>query len=438
MIRPVKRLPPERADRDGESESPGGQTVSELINNRENRIETLKSIIRDLHAGADVGPVKKKLKDLVGRTTGAEIVAMEDRLIADGMDPMEVKGMCDLHSQVLREIVGDVAAPETPDGHPVDTFVRENREVRKVTSSLRALLREMNDDSPLKASGGGLGRWREAARSLFDLDKHYSRKENLLFPYLEKHGMTGPSKVMWAKDDDIRKMVRALDEAVHMEGLTEEEWKKVASELVMPVADAVEEMIYKEETILLPSSLEMLTEEEWGAIWRETPRFGYCLAEPGNEYRPPAADPLKHEGTLPPGGAVVFPSGALTEEQLLGIFGTLPVDITYVDAEDRVAFFSEGPDRVFERTRAIIGRKVQHCHPPSSVDVVERILNDFREGRQNVAEFWIELGGKFVHIRYFPVRNPEGEYLGTVEVTQDLTRLRALEGERRLLQYDSE
>lgn len=114
------------------------------------------------------------------------------------------------------------------------------------------------------------------------------------------------------------------------------------------------------------------------------------------------------------------------------------MDITFVDADDRVAFFSEGPDRVFERTRSIIGRKVQHCHPPSSVDVVQRILNDFRTKRQDVAEFWIELGGRFVHIRYFAVRDTAGEYLGTVEVTQDLTRLRALEGERRLLQYESE
>jgi len=108
-----------------------------------------------------------------------------------------------------------------------------------------------------------------------------------------------------------------------------------------------------------------------------------------------------------------------------------------VDAADRVAFFSEGPDRIFSRSRAILGRKVQHCHPPKSVDVVERILTDFREGRQSVAEFWIHFQGKFVHIRYFAVRDEKGEYLGTLEVTQDLTRLRKLEGERRLLEYDT-
>jgi uncharacterized protein len=122
---------------------------------------------------------------------------------------------------------------------------------------------------------------------------------------------------------------------------------------------------------------------------------------------------------------------------LVAIFKTLPVDLTFVDAEDRVAFFSEGPDRVFSRSKAIIGRKVQHCHPPRSVDVVDRILEDFRQGRQSVAEFWINFHGRFVHIRYFAVRDEQNNYAGTLEVTQDASRIRALEGERRLLEYDA-
>jgi DUF438 domain-containing protein len=130
-----------------------------------------------------------------------------------------------------------------------------------------------------------------------------------------------------------------------------------------------------------------------------------------------------------------MPTGTLALEQLVAIFSTLPVDLTFVDADDRVAFFSEGPNRVFARSRAIIGRMVQNCHPPRSVDVVDRILNDFREGRQSVAEFWIQFMGRFVHIRYFAVRNSEGRYLGTLEVTQDVGAIRALEGERRLLEY---
>jgi hypothetical protein len=132
----------------------------------------------------------------------------------------------------------------------------------------------------------------------------------------------------------------------------------------------------------------------------------------------------------------MMPTGNVTVEQLTSVLSTLPLDLTFVDVNDRVAFFTEGPDRIFARSKAIIGRKVQHCHPPSSVDIVDRILDDFRAGRQNVAEFWIELRGKFVHIRYFAVRDKEGKYLGTVELTQDIASLRALAGERRLLQYN--
>jgi DUF438 domain-containing protein len=409
--------------------------VSELINNREQRIETLKGIIRSLHEGVDPESVKGHLREIVRQTTGAEIVAMEDQLIAEGMRPEEVKGMCDLHSRVLREIVGEAAPPSAAPGHPVDTFVRENAAIRQATARLRALLQETTDDAPLRGAPPSLEAWRLAARDLFDIEKHYARKENLLFSHLEKHGISGPSKVMWAKDDDVRKMIRALNEALASEGLTLEEWRKDAADFVLPTVAAIDEMIFKEEGILFPTSLDTLTAEEWGEIYRDTPRYGYCLAEPGTEYEPPKAESAAHAGTLPPGGAVVFPSGALGEEQLLALFSVLPVDITFVDAEDRVAFFSEGPDRVFARTRSIIGRKVQNCHPPSSVHIVDRILADFRSGAESVAEFWIELHGRFVHIRYFAVRSPRGEYLGTLEVTQDATKIRALRGERRLLQY---
>jgi hypothetical protein len=140
---------------------------------------------------------------------------------------------------------------------------------------------------------------------------------------------------------------------------------------------------------------------------------------------------------IPPTGALMLPTGNVNLEQLSAIFATLPLDLTFVDADNRVAFFTEGPDRVFARSKAIIGRKVQNCHPPRSVETVDQILQDFRAGRQNVAEFWINFRDRFVHVRYFAVRNPDGAYLGTVELTQDLTPLRALQGEKRLLEYES-
>ena len=199
---------------------------------------------------------------------------------------------------------------------------------------------------------------------------------------------------------------------------------------------AVEEMIYKEENILFPMSMQTLTENEWAEIWVASPQYGWCLVEPQTGYTPPATANAA-TSAVPKDGTIMMPTGHVSVEQLVAVLSTLPLDLTFVDAEDRVAFFSEGPDRIFARSKAIVGRKVPHCHPPRSADTVNKILDDFRSGRQSVAEFWIGFQGKFVHIRYFAVRNLAGEYLGTVELTQDLAPLRQLSGERRLLAYES-
>ena len=278
--------------------------------------------------------------------------------------------------------------------------------------------------------------WRQAYNDLMDVEKHYQRKEHLLFSCLERHGITGPSKVMWGKDDEVRALLKTLGEALAAQGASAAEWKVVIQAVADPALVAVEEMIYKEEKILLPMSQGALTEDEWGEIWQQSPEYGYCLVEPGDRYRPPVSTDPARVAAVAANESLVFPTGALTPAQLRWLFTVLPLDLTFVDADDRVRYFSEGPDRVFARSKAILGRQVQHCHPPKSVHIVEQILDDFKAGRHSVAEFWIPFQGRFVHIRYFAVRDEAGTYLGTLEVTQDLTRLRALEGEQRLLQYD--
>ncbi|MBP7677516.1 MAG: DUF438 domain-containing protein [Thermoanaerobaculia bacterium] len=408
--------------------------MSELINNREKRIEELKGIIRHLHAGAPADEVRGQLREIVRETDATEIAAMEQSLIADGMPVEEVRAMCDLHSQVLREFV--VPAPavgKVPPGHPVDTFRRENEAILASVARLREALGAL----AAVATAEARDRARAAANELFDVEKHYRRKEELLFPFLEKHGIVGPSKVMWAKDDEARGFLKALAEALGVEEASGEEWRLVVETVGEPAAAALAEMVSKEELVLLPLSLGTLSADEWGLVHAESPRVGWCLVPPREGWMPPLPSFPSDALSLPAGRAVALPSGHLTLEQLQGLFEALPVDLTFVDADDRVAFFSEGPDRVFSRTRAILGRKVQHCHPPKSVDVVERILADFRAGAQSVAEFWLELHGRFVHVRYFAVRDAQGAYQGCLEVTQDATRIRALRGERRLLQYET-
>jgi hypothetical protein len=454
--------------------------MSELIDNRAHRIRTLKEVIRHLHEGKAPAEVKARLAALVRECDASEIAAMEQELMAEGVPASEIMGMCDLHSQVVRDILVERAGAPPPPGHPVDTFRRENDALREQARAMRAALAALAPDG---ADGDApvdpklLLECRRVFSGLMDVEKHYQRKEHLLFSMLERHGITGPSTVMWGKDDEARGLLKELGTALAEAGGTVGEWRLVAQTVAEPALAALEEMIFKEERILLPMSLQNLTETEWGEIFTQSPQFGYCLVDPREGYAPPAAKadvpegaaaeavrsgvafapgpfaaggravPLAMAGVPTPAraetrsavsqGLVVLPTGALSLEQLKALFVTLPVDVTFVDAEDRVRFFSEGPNRVFARPKAILGRLVQHCHPPSSVDVVDRILSDFRSGRQDVAEFWIDFKGRFAHIRYFALRDEAGTYLGTLEVTQDLTRERSLQGERRLLQYES-
>jgi DUF438 domain-containing protein len=194
-------------------------------------------------------------------------------------------------------------------------------------------------------------------------------------------------------------------------------------------------MIAKEEEILFPMCMDKLSEDEWYSVYQQNPEFGYCLYDPREEWKPSGV--LTSEVTYDSGKKIMLSTGSFNPDDLEALFSTLPIDITFVDKDDKVKFFSHGPDRVFARNRAIIGRDVRMCHPPSSVHVVEQILDDFRNNRENSAAFWINMQGRFIYIEYFALRDKEGKYLGTVEFTQDLTQLRKLEGEQRLLSYTS-
>ncbi len=409
--------------------------MSELLNNRQHRIETLKHIIRHLHAGQAPDEVREQMKRLVGETDYAEIVAMEQELMAEGMPVEEIQSMCDLHSQVTRDVLVQLPPPALPAGHPADTMRKENAALTRVLGDMRMAMAEIQTLSDEAIPKGALLKWRHSYNDLMDIDKHYQRKENAVFSRLEAHGITGPSKVMWAKDDEVRDLLKELGRALAVTEGRAGEWKLVAQTLGSAVVNAVSEMIYKEENILIPMCLTTFTEEDWAEIWLASPRYGWCLVEPGQGYQPPEKM-LRAGRQIPVSDDIALPTGTLNLKQLTAIFSTLPVDLTFVDAQDRVAFFSEGPDRVFARSRAVLGRKVQHCHPPKSVNIVDQILEDFRAGRQSVAEFWIHFQGRFVHIRYFAVRDDAGVYAGTLEVTQDVSQIRALEGEQRLLAYD--
>jgi uncharacterized protein len=370
---------------------------------RQARQQALKEMIRRLHTGASVDEVKKEFANLLRGGDSAEIAELEQTLIAEGMPETEIQRLCDVHVAVFRESLNEEDAPPAEGGAFLRTLRSENAAAEKALSDLE------------NAVAAGL--WDQARSALVlvrKLDTHYRKKEYALFPRLEQYGFTGPTQVMWGIHDQIRSGWDQLTKL--LDGVPKPVTVLAASQ---PLLQSIRDMIYKEEKILFPNALRLLSPVDWEAlsVHRE--------------------DGSGAAGTAP-ASEIPLQVGALTPEQIALLFTHLPVDVTYVDAEDNVRFYSGGKERIFERTPDVIGRNVLRCHPPASVHRVKRILDDFRAGERDSAEFWIQTGpeaqgGKFIHIRYFAVRDAQGKFRGTIEVTQDVTAIRKLQGERRLL-----
>lgn len=391
----------------------------------------VKDLLRQLHGGLSVEAAKDRIVQEAGTLTAAEIAEIEQALIAEGIPPAEIQRFCNVHAALFDAALEKVV--KTPDSpvHPVSLFRAENAAIQRIVDDIRAMVREVPEDIPPVVA-----RLREKVLMLEDIKKHYERKEQLLFPFLEQAGFTGPSKVMWGKHNDIRSLLRrALEELPTIR--TRATWDAYATGILLPLLDEIAGMIFKEENILFPTALEKLDAAAWAQILRESADIGYVYIQVPEEAlfgknRAARTAAVVRAGTGGP-ETIELPTGTLSLAQLIGIFATLPVDITFIDAEDTVRYYSNSPERIFLRTNAVLGRKVQNCHPPQSVHVVNDILQSFRTGRRSSAEFWIDLHGKKIHIRYFAVRDPQGAYLGTLEVTQDITRIQQLTGQKRLL-----
>ncbi|WFB58888.1 DUF438 domain-containing protein [Paenibacillus sp. BR1-192] len=416
--------------------------MSELINNREEgisahrtaRIHLLKEIIKELHHGKSVEEVKSKFNQAVGEISVDEISELEQVLMQEeGIPVTEVQRLCSVHAAVFKGSIQDIHRahqPEEQPGHPVFTFKRENQEIDRLANFTIALhldqfLKDQGEANRLKLL--------EDFSLLYDVDKHYSRKENLIFPFLEKYGIYGPTKVMWAVDDGIRMGIKEVKaKLTDFEGNAQS-----VVDLAKRVLNEVTEMIYKEEHILLPMALEKLTEDEWLQIAAQSEEVGYCLVAPDQPWIPErAAEPGADQGlgSSPlQEGYIRMSTGILSVKQMESILNHLPVDLTFIDEHDIVRYFSQGKERIFVRTKAVIGRSVQNCHPPQSVHVVNQLLADFKAGVKDAEDFWIPVKDKFVYIRYFAVRDEEGNYLGTLEFTQNIKPIQELTGQKRIL-----
>jgi len=403
-----------------------------------------------LHDGKSVDEVKEQFEEAFQGVTATEISEAEGALIKEGLPVAEIQRLCDVHAAVFKGSIEEIHQPtdqtQIP-GHPANTLVRENRKLEQIIEKeIEPYLstdkddkekekdKDKNKDKVKVKYNSTLNRDKvlEGMEKLYQVHIHYLRKENLFFPYMEQYGITAPPKVMWGVDDEIRAQIKEVKALLSQSDSSEDEIRQKAEDAV----NRVKEMIFKEDNIMLPMLLETLTQDEWKAIAEQSGEIGYLVDKvpvwtPVKDEKVPTAKDSKETAE---GGRIKLPTGLFNVEELTAVLNALPFDITFVDKDDIVKYFSEGKERTFPRTKAIIGRNVSNCHPPASVHIVEKIVEDFKNGVKDHEDFWIKMGNKFVLIRYYAVRNEKGEYLGVLEVTQDIKSIQEIQGEKRLVE----
>ena len=308
-----------------------------------------------------------------------------------------------------------------PLGHPIRVYLEENIFIKSLILKLQNSI-------------DNLGEFSKQFDKLATIEKRFARKENQLFPYLEKYGWTSPSQNMWAFHDKIRNEIKVLKSDIAQKYLPN---VRRNSRILF---DNIEHLLEIEEHRLFPNALNMLSEDDWKEMREGDEEIGWMIDTPTPypkvDYIHPSLDTKRKKLPFGIEDKTHFDEGYLTMEQVNFIFKFLPVDITFVDENDRVVFYNRGEERVFPRSAGIIGREVKFCHPPKSVDQVLMILEEFKKGTQDTAEFWINFKDKFIHIRYFAIRDEERNYKGVIEMSQDVSDIRKLEGEKRLLDWD--
>lgn len=437
----------------------------------ENRIEVLKDILLRLHHGADADSVQEDFNQTFKGVSALEISMMEHELMGDetGITFEDVMGLCNVHANLFKGAVSDVDVPNAEqEGHPVYVFKQENLALRSAMLRIRRIIENYEKPENADFHDDLLRGLKFQMRLLGQFDNHYKRKEELFFPLMEQHGHDAPPRVMWGVDDDIRELFKKAQAAV---GKLPEISIAEVSQAFETFAHEFEEMIFKEEAILLMILLEALTQDDWLAIADESNAYGYAIIKPTAKWQPKreSFDSEKPESAsvivnsdvfcqtnaesndsqltkvidTPEGQFTIsftpkkekpavdrttpqpFGNGYLSVEQANLILNHLPLEISFVNKEDIFQYFNDNtvPEKmVFKRTPSQIGRNVELCHPPKVLDKVKKVFKFLRSGERDKVVMWFksEKMGKFIHVTYAAVRDENGEFQGVLEYVQDI------------------
>jgi len=408
--------------------------MSEFTNNNKKRVEDLLAFSLGIMSGEDGRMLLEKYKDAIEHVTPQDMLNLEDKQMQMGIQPDAIKKDVDKVINIFFKRLKEYRWEKPEEGTFLYYLMLENNayefklnEVKTIIKSYKG--REVSDFKLLK--NDLLGHFEEFSK----FESHYVKKENILFPFLEKRWDNyRPITVMWSLHDDIRKKLKQVIQILKSDTSS---WGNINKQ-IGKYYFLVFGMIQKENLIIYPVASETISEDEWEEMYYQSFEYPFPFIEtpvkPKSAKEPVIEKPTEFsqiDGDL----LLKSETGELNLEQILLLLNNLPVDITFVDENDKVRFFSRPKERFFPRSPAIIGRAVQNCHPPESVHIVEKIVAAFKNGEKDNAKFWLKLKGKFILIEYFALRNDKNEYKGVIEVSQDVTDIRTLKGEQRLLDW---
>lgn len=398
--------------------------MKELDKERQRAILKILNFIQD---GGELEEAKKMFQAAFDQVDVAEITAAERELIAQGLDPRKIQYLCNVHADVFKGNIKENKENsefEKP-GHPVHTFKLENMVLKSLVND--ALLPDLAKWE--KGDKGVLSKLRQELKDLAKIHYHYARKETSMFPIMTKYGITAPPKVMWGVDDKIRKLIGQANLLISQKDINKAEVSKAIKE----TAHEVLEMIFKEEEIMLPMIDEVASEEDWGNVKNEEEQIGYTLIQKPMNWKP--KEKPKSDGPISidklSSLALNFAEGSLNLEQLSAILDLLPFALTFIDENDKVAYFGGGAN-IFPHSKNALGNSVYSCHLPESVPRVKKIFDDFHQGKKDKYEFWFKPRhmGRYLYLQYFAVRK-DNKYLGCLEVAQDVTDIRNWKTEKK-------
>lgn len=400
--------------------------MSEYLTNGGERVKNLLEVFTGIMSGKNAAELIKKHEKAISKVTPYDMLVLTDLQLGTGIKPKEIKDDIEKLINVVYENLRKYEWKKPSENTFLFYLMKENRALELILDQIKKLLIK-------KDFNANKDRFKLLFNELASIGSHYIKKENILFPYLEKKlAEYRPLSVMWSIHDDIRKTIKKIINMLEIKDTDDMEFNIEVGKVFFLLYG----MIQKEELILFPIATEVISDKEWEEMHMQSFEYEFAFIEK------PTAPTSRKESTdeyfenSKDEFILKSETGEMTVEQILLIMNKLPIDITFVDENDRVKFFSKPEERFFPRSPAIIGREVKNCHPPESVHIVEKIVDAFKKGEKDTATFWINLKGKFVLIQYYALRNEKGEYKGVLETSQDITEIRSLEGQQRLLDWE--